>query len=170
MGHSSAVELQMMRKGRPGKDGCFFHLPYLCLLWLIQNSQTPRHSEMDPALWLTIPAAHLYSMTLLNPKPQSFHQYYVSTYTETTTGADMCQLMTEMNLCGATDSLRGQTETEAPEHTAASFPAADHYQYITSDPALKLIIGLALRLLRPAEAFTMIRLINSNDTMIICHS
>lgn len=25
-----------------GKDGCFFHLPYLCLLWLIQNSQTPR--------------------------------------------------------------------------------------------------------------------------------
>ncbi|KAI4817788.1 hypothetical protein KUCAC02_011165, partial [Chaenocephalus aceratus] len=42
MGHSSAVELQMMRKGTPRKDGCFFHLPYLCLLWLIQNSQTPR--------------------------------------------------------------------------------------------------------------------------------
>lgn len=40
MGHSSAAELQMRRKGGQAVDHCSFHMHYLCLWWLLPHIQT----------------------------------------------------------------------------------------------------------------------------------
>lgn len=54
MGHSSAVELQMRRKGGLVVDRCFFHMRYLCLWWLLSHcvfDQQTAQNTIDISAW-----------------------------------------------------------------------------------------------------------------------